>query len=315
MDVNFRNVQIKGILTVLPEKKIIDNSGTERYCVKDTSYTTDLFVYGVNTLLRDKLEKKDIGAIVTASFTPDYITPQLSFRVHGALDLPEDILCTDLIEENSSYIKGLLDSMLIAEHMPDKKVLFLCGNISDKRKNDTVPFYGNDGAAITVIQRSEQKNIFSLSCSIDESHIDDIKMHSCGFYDLFHEKGNLYTNNTETVSKLMQEKIPEIITRLVKNAKVSIEDIDFFSIPKVPGLSIQKIADELGIRYESIAQDDSGMNCSIINPLHITEGYKRQTVTDQTTCLLIGYGAGINYGGAVLELKGLEFCDTIYSDL
>lgn len=315
MDINFKNVKIKGILTVLPEKKIIDSSGTERYCVKDTSYTTDLFVYGVNTLLQDKLEKKDIGAIVTASFTPDYITPQLSFRVHGALDLPEDILCTDLIEENSSYIKGLLDSMLIAEHMPDKKVLFLCGNISDKRKNDMVPFYGNDGAAITVIQYSEQASICSISCSIDESHIDDIKMHSCGFYDLFHEKGNLYTNNTEAVSELMQKKIPEIITRLVKNAKISIEDIDFFSIPQIPGLSIQKIADALGIGYEYIAQDDSGLNCSISNPLHITERYKKQEVTDQITCLLIGYGAGINYGGAVFELKDLEFCSTVDSNL
>ena len=306
MDINFRNIQMKGILTVLPEEKQIDSSGIERYCVKDTSYTTDLFTYGVRTLLQDKLDKEEIGAIVSASFTPDYITPQLSFRVHGALDLPQDILCTDLIEENSGYIKGLLDSMLIAEHMPDKKVLFLCGNISDKRKNDDVPFFGHDGAAITVIQHSEQENICSFSCSIDNEHINDIKMHSGGFYDLFHEKGNLYTYNTEAVALLMQEKIPSIITHLLRNANINLEDVDLFSIPETPGLSVEKIADQLGIQQNRMAESDNGMNCAIINPLHITKRYEAQEITDPMTCILVGYGSGINYGGAVLHLKDIE---------
>lgn len=312
MDVKFNNTLIRGILNVLPEKKVGDQRGIERYKVKDDIYTTELFVYAMKHLLKNnKLSGSDIGAIVTVSFTPDYMIPQLSFMIHAALDLPEEVFCTDIMEENVGYIKGLLDAMLIAERMPNKKVVLLCGNISDKRKKDDIPFYGNEGVSVTILESSEEKSLCSISCSIDSTHINDIKKCSGGFFDLFHEKGNQYINNTDVLSAFMQEKIPLIIDHLIKQADVDIGEIEFFSIPEIPGMSMEFIEEQLGIDGKKIMKDTCGVNDSLNNSLHIAERYSAGTIK----CCLVGYGAGFNYGGAVLELKQLEFCDTIHSEL
>lgn len=312
MDIRFENTLIKGIINVLPEKKAKDESGIVRYQAKENIFTSDLFIYGMNYLLQNnKLAKHDIGAIVTVSCTPDYMIPQLSFNVHAALDLPEEVFCSDILEENSGYIKGILDAMLIAEHIPDKKVVLLCGNISDKRKKSTVPFYGNDGVSITIIESSENKTPCLISCSVDSTHIDDIKKCSGGFSDLFHEKGNHYTNNAEITAAFMQDKISDVVEHLIEKTKLNINDIDFFSIPEIPGMTIKSIAEKIGIEDDAIIKNTCGVNDSLSNSLHIAEKYSTGTMK----CCLIGYGAGFNYGGALLELKELEFCDTIHSDL
>lgn len=312
MDVKFDYVLIRGILNVLPERKSGDQRGVERYKVKENTYMTELFVYAMEHLLENnKISKHDIGAVVTVSCTPDYMIPQLSFIVHAALDLPEEVVCTDIMEENTGYIKGLLDAMLIAERMPNKKVVLLCGNISDKRKKDDIPFYGNEGVSVTVLEYSEEKSICAISCSIDSTHVNDIKKCSGGFFDLFHEKGNKYINNTEVLSAFMQEKIPIIIHRLAEQGNVDMKEIELFSIPEIPGMSVAQIGEELGIDENRIMKNTCGVNDSLNNSLHMAEMYSEGTMK----CCLIGYGAGFNYGGAILELKQLDFCDTIHSDL
>lgn len=313
MRINFENIHIEGILVVLPERK--EEKTVLRYNAKTDSFTSDFFVYGLKYLLENnKLNRNDIGAIVTASFTPDYLIPQLSFRVHGALELERNILCTDINEENSGYLKGLMDAMLIAERMPDKKVVFLSGNISDKRKNDNVEYYGDDGASVTVLQHKKNDLHHTFLCKSLCKTDDIIKIHSGGFRDLFHENGNKYVCDRTAICDIMEKKLPDTIHNILVDSNFKTEDLDAVFIADLNANVLQSISDNCGIPTNKIIASDS-LNSSILNIRNAVECYINRKTYDGFTCCLCDYGAGINYNVAIMEWNDLTFCDIVNSNL
>lgn len=178
MQVTFDNVQIQGVLSVLPEN---------RQSVKETTTTSDLLIYGMDYLLEKcYIKKEEIGAIIAVSSSPDYYVPFLSYMVHGAFHLDEDILCLDIMESGIKIVKGLFEACMLAEHMKDKKIILVTGDVwSRQRKNDQ--FHMLDEAEIMIVSYAKGAESINLEIGTDSHYLEWGKESQGAFADLFHK--------------------------------------------------------------------------------------------------------------------------------
>ena len=150
MKFNFRNKKIGGILTVVPKNAVdfddeianyqsnakqmrrlkqVMGFGKHRIAEVGTGIS-DLAVYGVEKILAENLlDTSEIGALLTVTQTPDYIYPPTSNVIQGRLNLPHDVYCLDINGGCAGYIIGLIQAFQLLEHMTDKKVLLIAGDI------------------------------------------------------------------------------------------------------------------------------------------------------------------------------------------
>ena len=93
---------------------------------KETSTVSDFAVYGLNYMLENKwIRKEEIGAVVTVTLCPDHFVPHISNIVQAKCDLNTDIVCFDIAQGCCGFLVGLMQSCMLLEHMPEKKVILI----------------------------------------------------------------------------------------------------------------------------------------------------------------------------------------------
>lgn len=352
MELNFHGKRIAGILSVLPEneyhfedevldpndakarrlKKII-GFGTRRRVKKDTGMS-DMFLYGIRYLLRErKIEKEEIGALVVVTLSPDYFLPQISSILHGELDLPKEVYCLDIPQACAGFVIGLMQSFMLLEHMSDKKILLCTGEIFNRKSNETEPkladpSFGGDVANITVIENTDKENVIYGSVFNDGSHRECLLIHDGGFkHPMTPDKIALQQSNIpfmgvsmdgSAVFNFVQKEVPPAIRSLVERAGKSMDEVDYFLFHQPNKFMLQKLAEQLGVPYAKMPMhltEKYGNSDSGTIPTVITTEVSEQLMEANHLCCLSGFGGGLTWASLVMELGKLNFCETIVSDL
>ena len=132
-------------------------------------------------------------------------------------------MCLDISQACCGYLQGLMESFMILEHINDKKVVLINGDVSSRstNKNDTnfYPMIG-DGAAISVIE-NDYDNIFSdiyFELNIDGKRRDVLKVEAGGFRKRPDETTKIVKDRGNGV-KCAEERLAIEITRIDDNAR------------------------------------------------------------------------------------------------
>ena len=165
------NVSVKSISCALPKQQftmleyapnLLDEYNANRLTNK-TGFNTlriapehmtasDLIVHAAEPLLND-VDRDEIGAVVFVSKTQDYTLPATSHLLQTRLHLNQDVLCLDINEGCSGYVKGLYTSALLAKNMK-RPVLLTAGDTSSRlcSPNDraTRCIFGDAGIASLI---------------------------------------------------------------------------------------------------------------------------------------------------------------------
>ena len=179
MKFRFEQKKISGILTVIPkEEKSFDDEvnqygasekrmarlkqvmGFDRHrVVKPGTCMSDLSVFGMETLFRkDFICKDDIGALLLVTESPDYFLPATSNVIQGRIGLSDDVYCLDINNGCCGFIVGLLQACQLLEHLPDKKVVLIVGDVLSRKVSmkdrKSYPLSG-DAAAIAIVENDK----------------------------------------------------------------------------------------------------------------------------------------------------------------
>lgn len=193
----FKNVVVRGISTVVPEKEIsiFDElqyyqnknkverlhkiTGVHKRRVVDLGTTvSDLCTDAANKLFADmNIKKEDIDALVLVVQNPDYTSPATACIVHNNLQLSKNCPAFDINQGCAGYTYGLWVASSLIEGGGCKKVLLLAGDIpstkNDVSNRNTAPIFGDAGTA-TLLEYSEQSNISHFSLGADGSGYQSI---------------------------------------------------------------------------------------------------------------------------------------------
>lgn len=245
---------------------------------------------------KKKIEEKDIDAIIVCTFTPDFATPTVANELSKRLNLSENVLSIDINGACSGFIYGLIlaNSMLQSRNF---KNILVCG--SEKispyltMKNRGVDVLFGDGAGAVVCSLKEE-GLF-----VDKNGVDfDSEILFCK------DKEEGIIMQGQEVYRFAVSKVPQVIGDLLAESKLDKDEIDLYVFHQANERIINSSINKLGIAKDKCYMniDAYGNTSAASIPIVLGELWEKDLIGEGMTIALVGFGAGLTYGGALIRL-------------
>lgn len=356
MITHFKGKKISSILGVLPENDYYFDDEIENYSfpakqtlrlkkvmgyekhslVKDGTTVSDLAVFGINKLLDDNCIKTDeVGAIIVVSLCPDYFVPQMSSIIHGSFNFGTDVMCMDIPQGCCGYLIGLMQSFLLLDHLKDKKVLLINGDILSRkvsrRDRNDFPLIG-DAVTVSVIENSDMNEDIYFELNYDGTRRDALIIPAGGFRtpsnaetavmnDLgdgnFRSLDNMKMDGT-AIFNFVQNEVPVMLKRVFEKEINDINSIDYFFFHQPNRFLLKKLAEKLGVDEDKMPMNlvenhGNPSGCSI--PLTIALNPPKDFHSKEYYCCFSAFGSGLAWGTVLMNIGKMDKLELIRSDL
>lgn len=238
--------------------------------------------------------KEDIGAVVVATITAEYVTPSAACRIQAALDLPDGIPCFDINAACSGFLYGLQMGKSMLDFVKAPYVLLVSGealsHITDMTDRSTCVLFG-DGAGAMILERSE-------------SHRFEAVLGARGNTELLGcPKGGAISMAGQDVFRFAVETIPMCIDEVLQKAELTLDDIDYIVCHQANARIIQYVIRKLKAPEEKfyINVQNYGNTSAGSIPIALDEMDKAGMLVPGKRVICVGFGAGLTWGGALLE--------------
>ncbi len=356
MDIVFKGKKISGILAVLPETECYFDDEVGNYnfpekqtmrlkkvmgynkhrLSKDTSTVSDFAAYGMEYILeKGWIRKEEIGAVLVVTLCPDYYVPHISTIIQGKFELADDVLCLDIAQGCCGFLIGLMESFLLLEHMKDKKIVLINGDVLShkvsRRDRNDFPLAG-DATTITIIENDSQAGDIYYEMHMDGSRGESLIIPAGGFRMPSTPETARMTDQGDGnlraldhmhmdgagVFNFVQWEVPPLIDRLLAVAGETIDTVDYFLFHQPNKFMLKKLAEKAGIPLDKIPMDlveNYGNPSGASIPMVAVTDLKKELTSSKYKCCLAAFGSGLAWGGMVLEFGGFENCEMIVSNL
>ncbi len=353
MITKFKNKNISSILTVFPHQEIdfMDEMNNYNYselkmkklkklmgyntrrCSKRGEGISDYAIYGIQYLINENVISKDeVGAIIVTSSSPDYFIPPISNLIQGHFGISHDCVCIDISQGCCGYSVGLTYSFMTLEHIRDKKILLICGDMMSQkigsRDRASRPIIG-DAVTISVIENCENDKYVYCCLKNEGERAMAINIPAGGnklpyssetAIEIEDEAGNWRSKEQffmegDEVFNFVINETPAIIAQLLDYAKIDKDQVDYFICHQPNAFMLKKLAEKVGIPQDKMPNDIVsiyGNSNSATIPVtlchHYKEMYRGKT---QNELMFVSFGSGLALGGVLIDLPMLRFCRMI----
>ncbi|MCM1006628.1 MAG: ketoacyl-ACP synthase III [Ruminococcus flavefaciens] len=269
----------------------------------------------VAALERSGVTADEVGLVISTSVTPDFLTPSMASVIQYEIGA-NNAAAFDLNAACTGFVYALDTARRFLETDDSLKYVLVVANESlsrfvDFEDRSTCVLFG-DGAAAAVVERSDK--LFSSYLGSDGSgarvlfarSLDvapQVKLES-DFDDGFPEKPlhQLYQNGKE-VYKFATQALPKSFELAAEKVGVTKDEIDWFIPHQANVRIIETAAKKLKVGMDKfiVTLDHFGNTSSASIPLALNEGIEKGIVKRGQKLALIGFGAGLTYGGIVME--------------
>ena len=263
---------------------------------------------------KSNIKAEDIELVIVASSAPPQLYPAIGCRIQAALNIPNNIPAFDITAACSGLIYALsIARGYIASGMYKNILLVATDNNSrllDWSDRSCSILFG-DGAGAMVVTASDDgvDDIISIDIRSDGSIGDIIQLNllgkNCPLVEQREEEPQFIKMNGKEVYRFVARVLPEYVEKLVADAGMKNEDIDYL-IPHQANLRIiQAVQERLGYSDEKVVTniEKYGNTSAASIPLALVEGVEKGKVKLGSTAILTGFGAGMTWGGAIVRLR------------
>lgn len=349
----FTGKKISGILGILPQDEyIIEDEYTDcsearlrrlkkvmgfgkRRRTREGTSASDMFIAGITFLMEhQKIDLKEIGAIVVVSSSPDYFIPNMSNIIHGAFSFSTDVICMDIPQACTGYIYGLCQAYMLLEHMKTKKVLLCTGDVLNRKKEQEEymdPPFGGDAASVSIIENDPDGKEIYLDMRSDGGKKDALIFRNGAFkypyYDkeeridfgdgIPHPTNRLYMDGS-AVFNFVQGEIPQQFKELIDTYNISKEDIDWYLFHQPNRFMLEKLADKMDVPFEKMPMnivEQYGNSSGSVLAVNIVHNLGNKLINKEYYCCLSAFGAGMNWATMILYLGNMSFCEMMEVEL
>lgn len=323
-----RGVYIAGTGKYLPDKvltnveleKLIDTSDEwiksrsgicERRICADNQATSDLAVEAGRAAIADAgISPEDIDLVVVATFSPDYMFPATACLVQdrlgacnaGAFDL--QAACTGFIyglSVGAQFVRsGEMNNVLVIGAEAVSRIL-------DWQDRGTCVLFG-DGAGAVVLRPAEENSLLAVSLGADGSGGRHLDMPAGGSrcpasHDTVEARQHFLKMNGKEIYKFAVKVIGDTAEKTLNKAGLTFNDVDVF-IPHQANLRIIKAAAQrFGLPMDKVVVnlDRYGNTSAASIPVALQEAVEDGMISPGAVVLMVGFGAGLTWGSAVLR--------------
>lgn len=283
----------------LTEDWIIEKTGIKRRFHVHEKDDASFLASMVAISLISQIDIEDLGLIILASFSQDYMFPPMSVAVHKAINAPKTCQIIDINVNCVGLVTGT--TMAVERMYNDEKIKYaivigveLLSRYIDKKDKFTAPFF-SDGASGVLLGRTEGMQGYVDSYFFTDSSVyEEVKL----------ERGKYIYQNGKTTWTQAITHWPYVLKELVKRSHLSLRDIDFFIFHQANKVMIDYIMDKNKIPREKTftnVQKIGNTGAASIG-IAFDEAMKKGLIKEGNLVILSGVGAGFNYGANLWKM-------------
>lgn len=249
---------------------------------------------GTAALEQAGLDASTVDVIVVATSTPDYTMPATACLVQGRLGA-ERALAFDV----SNACAGFVYAFDIAARylQTDAETALVIGadlgsRLVSPRDRGTAVFFG-DGAGAVLLSTSGNGRVLAS------------ELHSQGNAQaLSVPVGGAMTMDGRAIWDFATEVLPETVRSLCRTAEIEINEIDLLVPHQANRNILRAAAEELNLPLARVAVNlhRYGNTLAASIPLALDEALRARRARSGDKVALVGFGAGLAWGGMLLEL-------------
>lgn len=272
---------------------------TRFHCTTETH--TDMCVGAARQALENAgIKPEEIGACVVATFSADYLSPSAGCMLQRGLGLPHDTVCFDLNAACSGFLFALHTMECLLAASPRKYGLVLGAEMLSRFINwedrSTCVLFGDGAGAVVVEWREDYPSINALlGC-----HGDPDMLGVTGAEKP--EPARIFMHGQPTF-KFAVQAVPYCIDQVLERSGKTMDDVDFFVFhqanARIIDLAVRKYHIPPEKYYKNIQKYGNTSAASI--PLVISELHDLGKVGPGSRILVVGFGGGLTWGGALIE--------------
>jgi len=299
----------------------------ERRIAPEHVTSVDLCCEAARVLLAHDSVADEIDAVIMVTQSGDYHLPASSILLQDRLGLSRNVLAFDIGLGCSGYVYGLAVVSSLIHTMGLRKALLLAGDVSSRvcfpQDRVSRPLFGDAGSA-TLVENAAGSPPLLFNLFSDGAGFQAIMVphggarHPCGEDSLqlqSHEGGSirrpldLQLRGTDIFEFAVRE-VPASVDALLEQNALCIGDMDCWVLHQANKLINETIIRKVGMDRSrvpfSLARFGNTSSASI--PLTLVTG-TAQGITEGISCktLMSGFGVGLSWGNAVVDLAGSVF--------
>lgn len=264
------------------------------WAVDETS--TDLAVGAARAALSQaRLRPEDIQLVIVATSTPDFTMPSTACLVQHRLGA-EDALAFDVVNACAGFVYAFDAATRYLQSGEFENALVIGvdrgSRLVDHRDRGTSVFFG-DGAGAAVVSTHGRGRVLAS------------KMHSRGTSEpLSVPVGGSMTMDGKAIWNFATEILPGTVRELCDMAGVAVDQIKLIVPHQANRNILAASAEALGLPLDRVAIniDRYGNTLAGSIPIALDEAMANARVLPGDIVALVGFGAGLAWGGLLLEV-------------
>ena len=304
--------------------KIFEKTGIkERRIVQQDQTAGDMAFEAAKTLFQQgSISASDVDFIILCTQAPDYILPTTACLLQDRLGVSRSAGALDINLGCSGFVYGLSLAKGLIETGAAKCVLLLTADTYSKYihpKDKSVRTLFGDAAAATAIIASnvDDYGIGPFVFGTDGSGAKNLIVEAGMFrqpkspataIETEDDFGNtrtsehLYMNGAEVMAFSLGE-VPKAVDRLLNNAGLTKESIDFFVLHQANKFMLDALRKKLKVPSEKlpILVEDCGNTVSSTIPLALFKLKREGRLQSGHQLMLVGFGVGYSWAACIVN--------------
>ncbi len=270
--------------------------------------TTEIaFRAALNALENSKILPEELDLIITATVTPDCITPSTSCLLQERLHA-DNAVCFDINAACSGFLYAMNTAHMYIMGGMAKKALVVgaevLSKIVDWSDRSTCVLFG-DGAGAAVLGQGEH-GIVNLIMGSDGSRGNALMCSGRPLENLFIKQKAEFpyvSMDGQAVFRFAVRQVPECIEELLEKASVSADEIKYFVLHQANIRIIQSVAKRLQVNIEKFPMNlpECGNTSSASIPVLLAELNRSGKLKHGDKIILSGFGGGLTWGAVLIE--------------
>jgi len=311
------------VMTNADLEKIVDTSDEwitqrtgikERHVVSPGESTMTLALDAARKALADaNLAPTDLDLIICATVTPEMIFPAVACLVQcelGATDVPS----FDVSAACSGFVYGVSIASKFIETRTYRRILVIGSEtltrFADYEDRRTCVIFG-DGAGAVVLEPTAEPDkgvvytvLHADGTGWDFIHIPDGGSRSPASHETIDARGHYIKMRGRDVYRFAVEKMQWLLGDCMEKCGLTVADVDLVVPHQVNIRILRSAAAKFHFPMEKVAVniDRYGNTSSASIPLALGEARNNGRIGPGSTVMLISFGAGLTWGGAVIRL-------------
>ena len=336
--------RIAGICTSVPSRKFDNIADTAEFTAQEVRKVTgmagvlsrrmagesvcssDLCVAAAQQLLNSLgWEPASIDALIMVTQTPDYLLPSTSCIIQRRLGLGDHCAAFDLGQGCSGYPYGMWLAAMMLQSGGIRRALVLHGEtptrFTDKNDRSVALLFGDAGSATALEADPASSKGWHFVLHSDGNGFDSIIVEAGGFRNRSNAdpRKHCVAMDGAQVFNFTIQRVPPLIDETLAAAKLCADDVDYFIFHQSNQFIIKHLCAKQGLPAEKVPMTlkHFGNTGGVSLPLTITDGGLIRPENRPLKLMLLGYGVGLSWASALLELDSnavlerVEFNNTV----